>query len=146
VSIYFDISHTTHYRYAQPVELGEHRVFQLCGPGAAARPGGGAEVCVYVFSRAHRHARAGSAIERPGQARFDEGVQTPHETLALQSGTCGDFATLMIEAIRLLGYAALRLGLFVHAGAGRWRAARLEHRCHSCLGPRLLARGRLDSI
>ncbi|WP_114969576.1 transglutaminase family protein [Rhodoferax ferrireducens] len=40
------------------------------------------------------------------QVRFEEGVQTPHETLALQSGTCRDFATLMIEAIRLLGYAA----------------------------------------
>lgn len=39
-------------------------------------------------------------------ARFDEGVQTPYETLHLQSGTCRDFATLMIEAIRHLGYAA----------------------------------------
>ena len=38
--------------------------------------------------------------------RFDEGVQTPYETLRLQSGTCRDFATLMIEAIRHLGYAA----------------------------------------
>ena len=39
-------------------------------------------------------------------ARFDEGVQTPYDTLRLQSGTCRDFATLMIEAIRHLGYAA----------------------------------------
>ncbi len=39
-------------------------------------------------------------------ARFDQGVQTPHETLTRQSGTCRDFATLMIEAIRHLGYAA----------------------------------------
>lgn len=39
-------------------------------------------------------------------AREDEGVQTPYETLQLQSGTCRDFATLMIEAIRQLGYAA----------------------------------------
>jgi transglutaminase-like putative cysteine protease len=39
-------------------------------------------------------------------ARFDEGVQTPYETLRLQSGTCRDFATLMIEAVRSLGYAA----------------------------------------
>lgn len=38
--------------------------------------------------------------------RFEEGVQTPHQTLELQSGTCRDFATLMIEAIRHLGYAA----------------------------------------
>jgi transglutaminase-like putative cysteine protease len=40
------------------------------------------------------------------QARFDEGLQTPYDTLRLQSGTCRDFATLMIEAIRHLGYAA----------------------------------------
>lgn len=40
------------------------------------------------------------------QPRFDEGVQTPVETLRLQSGTCRDFATLMIESVRHLGYAA----------------------------------------
>lgn len=40
------------------------------------------------------------------QARLDEGVQTPYDTLVLQSGSCRDFATLMIEAIRQLGYAA----------------------------------------
>ncbi len=39
-------------------------------------------------------------------ARFDEGVQTPYETLRLGSGTCRDFATLMIEAVRRLGLAA----------------------------------------
>ncbi len=40
------------------------------------------------------------------RARYDQGVQTPYDTLAWQSGTCRDFATLMIEAIRQLGYAA----------------------------------------
>ena len=39
-------------------------------------------------------------------ARFDEGVQTPYETIRMRSGTCRDFATLMIEAVRQLGYAA----------------------------------------
>jgi transglutaminase-like putative cysteine protease len=39
-------------------------------------------------------------------ARFDEGVQTPYDTLQKKSGTCRDFATLMIEAVRRLGYAA----------------------------------------
>jgi transglutaminase-like putative cysteine protease len=38
--------------------------------------------------------------------RFEEGVQTPLDTLSRQSGTCRDFATLMIEAVRQLGYAA----------------------------------------
>ncbi|MBC8057701.1 MAG: transglutaminase family protein [Rhizobiales bacterium] len=38
-------------------------------------------------------------------ARFDEGVQTPYDTIRLKSGTCRDFATLMLEAVRRLGYA-----------------------------------------
>jgi transglutaminase-like putative cysteine protease len=40
------------------------------------------------------------------QARFQQGVQTPYETLDLGSGSCRDFATLMIEAARHLGMAA----------------------------------------
>lgn len=66
-------------------------------------------------------------------ARFDEGVQTPYETLHLQSGTCRDFATLMIEAVRHLGYAArfvsgylytpgLDHGVDQYAGAGATHA------------------------
>ena len=42
---------------------------------------------------------------RYGQ-RHSPGVQTPYDTLRLQSGCCRDFATLMIEAVRHLGYAA----------------------------------------
>ena len=38
--------------------------------------------------------------------RISEGVQSPYETLHLGSGTCRDFATLMIEAVRRLGFAA----------------------------------------
>ena len=38
--------------------------------------------------------------------RLEAGVQTPYETLRLQSGACRDLATLMIEAVRQLGYAA----------------------------------------
>ncbi len=38
--------------------------------------------------------------------RISEGVQSPYETLQLGSGTCRDFATLMIEAVRRLGFAA----------------------------------------
>ena len=40
------------------------------------------------------------------ETRYVEGVQTPCETLARNSGTCRDFAMLMIEAVRHLGYAA----------------------------------------
>jgi transglutaminase-like putative cysteine protease len=38
--------------------------------------------------------------------RFEPGVQTPSETLATHSGTCRDFAELMIAAARYLGCAA----------------------------------------
>jgi transglutaminase-like putative cysteine protease len=40
------------------------------------------------------------------QARGQEGVQSPAETLRLSSGTCRDYAWLMVEALRHLGYAA----------------------------------------
>lgn len=39
-------------------------------------------------------------------ARHEEGVQSPTRTLALCSGTCRDYAVLMIEAVRALGFAA----------------------------------------
>ncbi len=39
------------------------------------------------------------------QARETEGTQSPGETLRLQSGTCRDYAWLMIEALRRLGLA-----------------------------------------
>ncbi|CAN5919980.1 transglutaminase family protein [soil metagenome] len=39
-------------------------------------------------------------------SREDEGTQTPQETLKLNSGSCRDFALLMMEAARRLGIAA----------------------------------------
>jgi transglutaminase-like putative cysteine protease len=40
------------------------------------------------------------------QARDEEGTQTPLQTLELKSGSCRDFALLMMEAVRRLGVAA----------------------------------------
>ena len=51
------------------------------------------------------------------QARFDEGVQTPYDTLLLGTGTCRDFATLMIEAVRRLGYGARFVSGYVYSPA-----------------------------
>jgi transglutaminase-like putative cysteine protease len=45
-------------------------------------------------------------VELRYSARHEEGTQTAAETLALRSGTCRDFAVLMIEALRSLGVAA----------------------------------------
>ena len=39
-------------------------------------------------------------------SRHEKGTQTPIETLATRKGTCRDFAMLMIEAVRALGFAA----------------------------------------
>ena len=202
MSVFFDITHTTHYRYAQPVELREHQVLfrprdshdlrvlatdmrvtpeprdirliqdAYSNSVALVRPQSPASelkvVCSFsvehtgtraldfpLAARAQNYpfdyndeerlvlahyrtpyyddpdgslrAWANQFVPADGavgtrdllvamtqfirdtmqyQARFDHGVQTPYETLALRSGTCRDFATLMIEAIRLLGYAA----------------------------------------
>ena len=49
------------------------------------------------------------AIQQEGfnyVARTAEGCQTPVETLRLHSGSCRDFALLMMEAVRTLGLAA----------------------------------------
>ena len=40
------------------------------------------------------------------QARDEEGTQTPLQTLKLESGSCRDFALLMMEAVRRMGMAA----------------------------------------
>lgn len=39
-------------------------------------------------------------------ARYEEGTQSPIETLEKMSGTCRDFALLFIEAVRSLGFGA----------------------------------------
>jgi len=46
--------------------------------------------------------------------RHEKGTQMPIETLAKRQGTCRDFATLMIEAVRALGFAARFVSGYVY--------------------------------
>jgi transglutaminase-like putative cysteine protease len=47
-------------------------------------------------------------------ARHEKGTQTPIETLNKRQGTCRDFAVLMIEAVRALGFAARFVSGYVY--------------------------------
>lgn len=48
------------------------------------------------------------------QAREDEGTQSPSETLSLRMGSCRDLATLLVEAVRSLGFGARVVSGYLH--------------------------------
>ena len=60
--------------------------------------------------------------------RFEEGVQSPLETLASGRGACRDLAWLMVEGVRRLGYSALfATGYIYSPSVSRIRGAGATH-------------------
>ncbi len=51
------------------------------------------------------------------RARHEPGIQDPRTTLRLETGTCRDFAMLMMEAVRALGLAARFVSGYLHVPA-----------------------------
>ena len=69
-------------------------------------------------------------------ARYEEGTQTAIQTLALGSGTCRDFAVLMMEAVRSFGLAARFVTGYLYddtSGTTRAAAARMPGAASICL-------------
>lgn len=95
-----DLGRTTERHYDDP----EHRVDEWAKQFAVPDPASDSGL-VETQPMLERMMRAIKADFRYA-AREAEGTRTPAETLALGSGSCRDFALLLIEAARSLGFAA----------------------------------------
>lgn len=88
-------------------------------------PGGLRDGTVAALTRLNQAVHAVLRYTR----REEAGVQSPAQTLERQSGSCRDFAVLMIEACRAVGLAARFVSGYLHTTAedGRSRADNAMH-------------------
>ena len=134
MSVFYEITHRTVYQYAKPVRFGEHRVLfrpreshdlrvlatdLRTNPPAAIRriqdPQCKLTAWARQFVRTDGPTETRAMLVRMNQhirdtlrdqVRHEEGTQAPLTTLELGSGTCRNFALLMMGAMRRLGVAA----------------------------------------
>jgi transglutaminase-like putative cysteine protease len=90
-----DLAHTKDRHYPDP----EHEVDAWAKAALEATPGGGTLDVLKAMT-------AGVKQQFKYAERDAVGVQSPLETLELESGSCRDFAVFMMEAARSLGLAA----------------------------------------
>ena len=76
--------------------------------------------------------------------RTEKGIQAPTRTLKLGSGTCRDFAVLMIEAVRCLGLAARFVSGYIYVPSREGRSHVGGGSTHAWL--RVYARRRLGRV
>src|SRR5436190_676092 len=113
--IRYDINHTTVYRYRQPVRFGEHRVMFRPRDSHDLEhylrpyhddPDGELTAWARQFIRTDGATGTRDLLVAMNQhirdtfryvGRDEEGTQSPTDTLRLGSGSCRDFALLMME-------------------------------------------------
>lgn len=96
-----DLGRSSERHYPDPEHQVDRWAKQFAQPAAVKEAGRLVETQP-MLERMLRAIKDGFAYAR----REAEGIQTPAATLALGSGSCRDFALLMIEAARSLGFAA----------------------------------------
>ncbi len=90
-----DLRPTMQRQHADPQDVLGHWTRQFLNAGRSTETGRLLMTLCYAIHESFTYAR-----------RMQRGTQTPLETLKLRSGTCRDFALLMMEAARTLGLAA----------------------------------------
>lgn len=74
-----------------------------------------------------KHINAGILAELSYRAREAEGTQPPDETIHTGSGSCRDFATLFIEAVRQLGFGVRAVSGYIQPFESDEHGAGMQH-------------------